>query len=178
MIDKILTTECSANVSVAFFFVRFDDWQSLKAEYILRSIIRQELIKVGLSQETEALLQNIQPRLTSGCQELLELLRKIVIRLKTFYIIVDGVDECEKSDRNDLLHTLSLLATVGSNTRLFLTGRDSVSREVKRAFPGLGKIFMAVCQSSRTLRLMLRVRFRKDYRAKTSLLEIRVSLKK
>ncbi|KAJ6016755.1 hypothetical protein N7451_000134 [Penicillium sp. IBT 35674x] len=143
VIDKILTTKCSANVSLAFFFVRFDDWQSLKTENVLKSIIRQALLKVGLSQETEALLQDIQPRLTSGCEELLELLRDITVGLMASYIIIDGLDECEKPDRDNLLHTLSLLATVGSNTRLFLAGRDSVSGDVKRAFPGLGQISMS-----------------------------------
>lgn len=142
IIDKILTTECSPDIAVTFFFVRFDDRQSLKTEYILKSIIRQALTKVGLSKETEALLQYTHPNLTPGCQELFELLRMIATGLTKFYIIVDGLDECEKSDRNDLLRTLSLLTTVRSNTRLFLAGRDSISREVKRLFPGLGHLTM------------------------------------
>ncbi|KAJ6088339.1 hypothetical protein N7486_009600 [Penicillium sp. IBT 16267x] len=40
-----------------------------------------------------------------------------------------------------------MLATVGSNTRLFLAGRDNVSREVKRTFPDLGHLFMSCPQA-------------------------------
>ncbi|KAJ5667464.1 hypothetical protein N7507_003328 [Penicillium longicatenatum] len=147
VIDKVLTTECNSNVVVAFFFVQFDDRQSLKAEYILKSIIRQALNKVGVSKETEDRLQNTEPKLTSGCKELLEVLQIIEMELTKFYIIMDGLDECSKSDRDDLLGTFALLTNVGSNIRIFLAGRDSMSREVKRIFPGLGHLFMN-CKSA------------------------------
>ncbi|KAK5988793.1 Putative ankyrin repeat protein [Cladobotryum mycophilum] len=142
VIDRLLTEKHSSDVFISFFFVRFDDSQSLNAEFILRSIIRQALNQLSFSEEIEVSLENMQLSLSSGLKELLELLQKIVAAFKAFYIVIDAVDECEKQDRDDLLQGLSSLATIGSNTKLFLASRDSVSREIQKRFTTFGHLAM------------------------------------
>jgi hypothetical protein len=82
----------------------------------------------------------MQLSLSAGLKNILQLLQKIVIGFKMLYIVIDGIDECEKKDREDLLHVLSELATIGSNTKLFLASRDSVSREIQKRFPTFDRI--------------------------------------
>lgn len=122
--------------------MRYDDRQSLNAEVILRSIIRQALNHCGFSEDIAVLLEKIQAGLSSGLEELLELLQKIATAFKLLHIIIDGVDECEKQDRDDILYALSSLATVTSNTKLFLASRDSISLEIQKSFPTLHRLSM------------------------------------
>lgn len=123
--------------------------QSLNCEVMLKSIIRQALNSIGVSDEVEALLEQMQHSLTSGLQEFLQLLQNIAKSLNFFYIAIDGVDECEKQDRDDLLHVLSSLAISSSNTKIFLTSRDSVSREIQRVFPSIEHLSMT-CSSAQS----------------------------
>ena len=149
MIDKILTEKRGSDVFVSFFFVRFDDHQSLKAEVILKSIIRQALNQSGLSEQMEASLEQALLDLSSGFEELLKLLQNIVAALTTLYIVIDGLDECEKRERDELLEALSSLTMVTSNTRFFLASRENVSGEIKRRFPALEHLSMS-CPSAQS----------------------------
>lgn len=147
VIDHILTQKRGSDVPVCFFFVQFDNQKSREAEAILKSIIRQALDQSGFPEEMEPLLEKVQSNLTSDFDELFELLRKITMTTKMLYIIIDGLDECEKSDRDDLLGAISSLARPGSNVKLFLASRDSISREITRGFSALEHLSMS-CPSA------------------------------
>ena len=145
VIDHILTEKRDPDVSVAFFFPRFDDQQSLKADTAIRSIVRQALDAGNLPEEAETWLNKVD--LLSGLDELLELLRIKVAQLKTFYIVIDGLDEFEKPQRDDIFKALSCLASDGSSVRLFLASRESLSAELRHKFPSLEHISMS-CPSA------------------------------
>lgn len=142
VIEKLLTEKRSPDVFIGFFFIQFDDRQSLNAEVILRSIVRQMLNVSNVYEKVETQLNNMQLDLASGLNEIAKLLRSIAAEFQKLYIVIDGLDECTKSERHDLLLILHSVLTVGSNTKLFLAGRDSVSREVQREFPTLKQIPM------------------------------------
>ncbi|KAK4064438.1 hypothetical protein Trihar35433_7955 [Trichoderma harzianum] len=149
VIEKLLTKERSPDVFISFFFVRFDDRQSLNAEIILKSIIRQMLNVSKLYEKVETLLDNMQLNLASGLDEIAKLLQSTAAEFKKLYIVIDGLDECTKSERHDLLEILRSVLNVRSNTKLFLAGRDSVSREVQIKFPTLKQISMD-CSSAQS----------------------------
>lgn len=113
----------------------------MTAEAILRSIIQQVLNHKGISQEIESFLGNLQFA-SSSLEEILELLLKVTISFNIHYILIDGIDECEKQDRNDLLQALSRLVSGGFNTKIFLASRDSVAREIENEFPTHGRVSM------------------------------------
>jgi hypothetical protein len=142
-----LTEKRNSDVLVTFFFARFDDQQSLKAETIIKSIARQALGLGNLSEEAETLLEKV--NLSTGLTELLELLRIRITQLRTFYIIIDGLDECEKADRDYLLKALSSVMSIASNARLFLASRDGLSGEVRKKFPSLENLSMS-CPSAQS----------------------------
>ncbi|EHK21120.1 uncharacterized protein TRIVIDRAFT_153261, partial [Trichoderma virens Gv29-8] len=139
----------SSDIFISFFFVRFDDRQSLNAEVILKSITRQMLNPSDLSEEVEKFLDRMRLNLASGLNEISTLLQGIASSFKTLYIVIDGFDECAKQDRSDLLAVLSSIVNTRSNTKLFLAGRDSVSREVHRKFPTYKQLSMD-CSSAQS----------------------------
>ncbi|TFB02951.1 Ankyrin repeat domain-containing protein 50 [Trichoderma ghanense] len=134
LIDKLLTDKRRSDVFVSFFIIQFDDQQSLNAETILKSIIQQALHASRPSREIESSLERMILSLSSGLKDLLVLLRKTAASFKTFYIAIDGIDECSKQDRGDLLGILSSVLATERNTKLFLASRDSVSREIQTTF--------------------------------------------
>lgn len=137
-----MTEKRSPDVFIGFFFIRFDDRQSLNAEVILKSIVRQMLNVSNVYEKVETQLNNMQLDLASGLNEIAKLLRSIAAQFQKLYIVIDGLDECTKSERHDLLEILHSVLKVRSNTKLFLAGRDSVSREVQIEFPTLKQIPM------------------------------------
>jgi Cdc6-like AAA superfamily ATPase len=62
--------------------------------------------------------------------------------LDTQYVVIDGLDECEKTTRRDILRGLSLLSPLGSCVKIFLLGRESMSSEVGKVFMSLEHISM------------------------------------
>ncbi|KAF3056870.1 Ankyrin repeat domain-containing protein 50 [Trichoderma lentiforme] len=149
VIEKLLTKKRNPDVFISFFFVRFDDRQSSKAEVILKSIIRQMLNVSNIFAKVETLLDNMQLNLASGLNDIEKLLQSIASEFKTLYIVIDGLDECTQSERHDLLESLHSVMKVRSNIKLFLAGRDSVSREVQIKFPTLKQILMD-CSSAQS----------------------------
>lgn len=98
-----------------------------------------------MSQNVENALKRLE--MTSGLDEILELLRKLMPPPTISYIVIDGVDECDKSDRDKLLQTLLSLVLLGSNVRLFLSSRASLREEIQTWFSEFGQISMD-CQAA------------------------------
>ncbi|KAK8109738.1 Vegetative incompatibility protein HET-E-1 [Apiospora kogelbergensis] len=95
---------------------------------ILRSILQQRLDSTHVTDQLEILLRQL-----DDLQDTVELLRHSISR-STSYIIIDGIDECQISDRRELLAVLSSLISSNGNIRLFLSGRISVQDEIKAYF--------------------------------------------
>ena len=141
--------------NVAFFFPQFDDPQSLCAETVIRSIIRQSLDPLTLSEETEADLVEIDQKPSTGLVELTVLLRKRVAQSKIFYIFIDALDEFEPTERRALLNLLVSLDSGGSGLRVFLAGRESLSGELKSKLTGIGHVSMASAQANPDISLYI-----------------------
>ncbi|RDA85560.1 hypothetical protein CP532_3321 [Ophiocordyceps camponoti-leonardi (nom. inval.)] len=134
VVDEILTERHDTGILVAFFFVKFDDRQSTRAETIIKSVLRQVLEQCGLTKDVEDLLEKAQAPLAE-LEKLTDIFRHALTSLSKLYVIIDGLDECEKTERRELLETLSSLAALGSKIRFFLAGRDSITMEIKKGFP-------------------------------------------
>jgi len=61
---------------------------------------------------------------------------------KPFYLVIDGMDECEKLERDNLFSALSCLRAERQNMRLFLSSRESLFKEICSRFPSLEHITM------------------------------------
>ena len=110
---------------------------------ILRSIIRQSLDATNLPRDIEVSLEDISQNALSGIEELQSLLQKKVALSQVYYIVVDALDECEKSERDLVLDVLqSVTALSHSKVKLFLASRDSIGRDIRKQFPSLQHLSM------------------------------------
>lgn len=129
--DHILS-EKGSDCVVSFFFVESGNQESLSADTILRSILRQRLDPTQIPQEAVNDLERLD--FSAGLDEFVKLLHIVMPPPRISYIVIDGLDECEKPDRIRLLTVLSSLAVLGGNIRLFLSSRDSLLGEIQKRF--------------------------------------------
>jgi len=146
-VNHVLAYKGGIDEIVVFFFPQFDDPQSLCAETVIRSIIRQSLDPVTLSEEMEADLVEMDQKSSTGLVELAVLLRKKVAQSKMFYIFIDALDEFEARERRALLDLLVSLGSGGSSLRVFLAGRESLVGELKGKLTGIEHVSMASAQA-------------------------------
>ena len=138
MVDRLLTEKADekshVKISVAFFLVRFDDQESTKADVILRSILRQAIDMAGLDDHIRKMLEKWQDDPLSETEDVVEMLCTVSKKLRNFYIVIDGLDECGRKDRDSLIKGLFATYLVAPQVKIFLCGRESMSREVEKAF--------------------------------------------
>ena len=131
---------------VTFFFLDRENAESLKAETILRSIIRQSIDPMAIPQHVESQLRNLDHNLLVTLEDLLSLLRHIIKQSAVFFIFIDGLDECDAVERRALLSSLSALAATTSTLRIFIAGRDSVYVDLRGRFSSMEHVSMK-CES-------------------------------
>ncbi|KAH8205298.1 hypothetical protein TruAng_000545 [Truncatella angustata] len=66
--------------------------------------------------------------------DIIRLLGRLMVSPRSSYIIVDGLDECDNSNQKQLLAALSSLARSSPNIRLFLSGRPSLDKDLRKYF--------------------------------------------
>lgn len=120
-----------------FFFCQFDIATSLKAETILRSIIRQYLNDSQIPKDIQSILQDITQNTSLSLIEvrshLQSLLQKRIASSRKTYIFIDALDECQKKERDVVLAFLRVaIASSQSKLKVFLTSRDNIINEVKK----------------------------------------------
>ncbi|RWA09085.1 hypothetical protein EKO27_g6023 [Xylaria grammica] len=139
VIDHILST-LGSDCVISFFFVESGNQRSLSADTIIRSVLRQRLNPTNIPQEVMQGLERLDP--SSGVDDLVKLLHIMMPPTRVSYIVIDGLDECEKPDRDKLLTALSSLVLRGENIRLFLSSRDSLRGEIEKRFPAFDSLSM------------------------------------
>lgn len=120
---------------VSFFFCRYDEEYSLKSRTILGSLLRQAL-------ETGLYFPNVETRLAAlfkdaepDTEDLKALFADVIKSSPKQYIIIDGLDECAKSEKDSILSILDgVLSTFPSKVKIFLAGRESIGQDLKRKF--------------------------------------------
>ncbi|RAL17612.1 uncharacterized protein BO97DRAFT_10837 [Aspergillus homomorphus CBS 101889] len=120
-----------ANDSVAHFFCQADNEPSLSARNILGSICRQLLDSLIERSSHEDLLsiENESERLDSN--EIVEFLLSRLIMGRTYYIIVDGLDDCETVQIRQMARALEMIfqGKVGT-MKIICAGRPDLEGEL------------------------------------------------
>ncbi|KAI0111099.1 hypothetical protein GGR51DRAFT_547299 [Nemania sp. FL0031] len=141
VVDHLLLEKARSRFSIAYFFVDSSDRQSLDIETIMASILRQTLPEATqLSNETEDNLRSLIDNM--NLEKTVKVLQDVAPKSWPFYVVIDGIDECEKADQGKLLKTLSSLFAATSNAKLFLSSRESLEREIRIHFSVVEKISM------------------------------------
>lgn len=72
---------------------------------------------------------------------IITLLRRVT-GLKTSYIIIDGLDECNRVERRKILKALATLAFSGLNMKIFVSSRDGLAGEIRKRFESIEHVSM------------------------------------
>jgi len=127
IIDNLLTEKRSSKSLISFFFIRFDDRQSLVANHVFRSLLRQRLNTYFPSELENRLMQLVS---WTDTDEIVDIM--CTPFPNTQYIVIDGLDECETAARRDLLHGLSVLVSSNPAVKILISGRESISSELDK----------------------------------------------
>ena len=138
IVEHLYCQRTKTDEIITFVFPHFDDSISLRAETLLRSIIRQSLeFDKMISKEDIKMLRALEISYSS-IDTVKTLLYHCSSRFSTFYIIIDALDEFDKDELQILFEGLSHIATSSTarfKVKLFLVGRDSISRNIRKRFP-------------------------------------------
>lgn len=156
----------SCDDRIAFFFVQYDNADSLQAETIIRSIIRQSIDIVTLSEDLESRLRQLDRKLFVELGDWAGLLRQRIELSRTFYIIIDGLDECDSAERRALLDTLISLTTTVSRLRIFISGRESLYVDLRSRFSRMEHLSMASDSLRSDIRLYVEAALQEGIRNK------------
>ncbi|KAI0451730.1 ankyrin repeat-containing domain protein [Xylaria acuta] len=141
VVDYLFLEKGRSDCLLSYFFIDSSDRESLMAETIMKSILRQRLPPAAqLSDKAEERLRRLND--DSDLDGIITFLRDITYTSAPSYIVIDGLDECERPDRVRLLQALSSLVGIAANTRLFLAGRESLTEEIRTHFPTNRQISM------------------------------------
>ncbi|KAK7932237.1 hypothetical protein PG985_002949 [Apiospora marii] len=118
---------------ITYLFMQTDDVDSLNADLVLRALLRQLLDETMVSGELGDALHKIV--LSWDPSEIGNLFLKLMPAPQKAYIFIDGLDECDRTNRRLLFEVLSTVITAADNICLYLSGRDSVRDDIRKYFP-------------------------------------------
>lgn len=100
----------------------------------------------------DAVSQLFSKRSFINATELRELFIKVSSLAATHFIVIDGFDECPKSERTAVLTVLrDVFAQARSRVKLFFSCRDDIGDEIQRAFPAFHRQSMSPTLVSRDI---------------------------
>ena len=143
-------------------YADYKDQANQTLVHILGSFLRQFLTTATapISDEVIQKLQYIQ-RLGGilGSEDGLALLKIRLNQLSHAFICIDAVDELEPKVQRQLL---SVLKDLGTKTRLFLTGRDHVEREVQKRLQVVQRYKAVISASQQDIEAFVREQITAD----------------
>lgn len=128
VVEELLVTK-RTNVSVAYFFCRDNDLESLKAREIMGSLARQFL--GGIPAKSFSKIDRDFGGITPNTEQIVSYLQHLLPPEAEYIIILDGLDECGSEEVCHLFETLQSLHRSPSHVfKLFWTGRSDFVAKV------------------------------------------------
>ena len=133
IIDHLYICNPPDKPRICFFFCRFDEETSLHSRTFLKSIIRQCLSNAVIPDELADRLESLLKLPVLDEKKLLPFLDKILEQQKSTIIIIDGLDECSRSERTLILKTVGhALRQQSCRVKAYISCRDDMAAELKR----------------------------------------------
>ncbi|KAH0562468.1 hypothetical protein GP486_002842 [Trichoglossum hirsutum] len=135
VIDDLFRHVGSTAIRVIFFFCQFDNMASLTARGILGSLTKQCLNAEIMPDTVEARLTSLFSNGSPDLDDLEALFVDQVVASKGCFIVIDGVDECAKAERNAIFTALHKITDrPQSSHKIFIASRPQVGLEIERLF--------------------------------------------
>lgn len=127
VISHLFSTYTDIRVRKAYFFCRYNQDSSLRADTIVRSLLRQCLEVDTLNDGIASKLGQILSQTAAAAQDISSVLRTILPVSLAHFIVVDGLDDCFPPERNAVLDILSgLLKTTSTPLKILISSRDAM----------------------------------------------------
>ncbi|PUU77094.1 ankyrin repeat-containing domain protein [Tuber borchii] len=154
VIDTLSEQARRKGVVVLFFYCDDRAQKDQSAVSIIGSLLRQFVlgetrIPAGIRSAFEESRQETRQECGSGLQlpDMVRLFVKTITSIERAYICIDAADELLPQDRSGFLDALGQIIREAPNTRLFLTGRPHIRREIeKHLIQGASSINVVVDQ--------------------------------
>ncbi|KAI6765074.1 hypothetical protein HG531_012173 [Fusarium graminearum] len=140
-IIEFINNKQSESEVVSFFFSRFDDSASLQCDTILRSLIFQLASRPSLNKtiENKGLYSDLELAKDQSYSRdsLKKLFHRSLALVEKWFIVLDGIDECDAEERRGLFGFLSdLLANENAcgKVKLLLSCRETLNHDIRTWF--------------------------------------------
>ncbi|KAF5019806.1 hypothetical protein F66182_8175 [Fusarium sp. NRRL 66182] len=141
----------------SFFFIRFDDLESLNSETIIRSCVQQLLSAVPAgsldSQAASNLVERLERTKTEmfSSDSLIQLYSDASLFVESWSIILDGLDECSAEAQASILKFFSKAFEClppSRKMRLLFSSRETCSTAIDRTFPDTHRLMAGLHHTS------------------------------
>ena len=164
VVDRLCDKAKEENIAVACFYVDFVAREKHSPTNIFGSLLKQIIGGLeGIPDEISRAFRDhnkVIGRRELRVQEVVEMLQPIT-SLRPTFICVDGLDECMEVHRQQVLDSFRQILEKSSNTRIFLTGRRHIRREIERHLGGRAAI-LPIKPSNDDIGEFIRMRLRQD----------------
>ena len=136
----------TSSAVVAYFFCRHDEVESLQTRTIIGSVARQifDYIKPDMIDEITKLRSG-----TFDTDQILDYIQKVLpSNSHEYFIIIDGLDECEEKESRLLLQCLKQLLLSKTALRVYCSSRPDVFRWATAVLEPQWNIFMSETSSN------------------------------
>ena len=127
IVDDLSTTMNPSQATIVYYYCDYTDQRTLQTDRILGTILKQllpddEIPKENVPQILQAYRNG---QRIPGSHELSDIVCSLIYKHPVAYFVFDGLDECEKQPRQDILNLLNQLATFEKvSVRALVTCRD------------------------------------------------------
>ena len=135
VIGTLCEQACREGVVVLFFYCNGQEQKDQLAVNIIGSLLRQFAVGAAeIPKEIHSAFEESRQRGGKGLQlpDMVQLFVKTIIPIERAYICIDGADELLPQDLSGLFGALGQIIREVPNTRLFLTGRPHICREIEK----------------------------------------------
>jgi len=139
VVDRLCDRAKGQDATVACFYVDFAAREEQSPTNMLGSLLKQ--IVGGLEKIPDEIKGTFQDykKMIGGrglrVPEIVEMLQTVT-SLRPTFICIDALDECVERHRPEVLGSLRQILEKSPNTRIFLTGRRHIQREIERYLCG------------------------------------------
>ena len=135
MVNELFLTSQTGETCIAFYFCQHDDVTSLRSDFILRSLLRQSIQLKRFSDHQEEQLSAFLEKGSLAEEDIVNLFVEFLTPYRLRWFVLDGLDECLPSERKITMKALSQVASRLTPTKIFLSSRPEIERDITWFFP-------------------------------------------
>lgn len=156
IVDTLRSNDTLQEASIVYYYCDYADQRTLQAETILGTILKQFFVNGHIPEELEKKFPRDYGKNahTLDVNDLIDLIYMAIKRTSLTFVIIDGLDECEKTPRKAILSLLNRLQGIDSSIiKIFISCRQE--DQMLRSLQGIPMIQMTSSALEGDIRLFV-----------------------